>query len=303
LELPGYLADLIGRIRSRDRRVLVVVSSLAAARAADAAGADGLIAKGHEAGGWVGEETAFVLVQRLRQHVGLPVWVQGGIGRHTVAACYVAGAAGAVLDNQLLLTRESPLLDDARSRVAAMDGSETISLGAVFGAAFRAYARPDLPTVRELRRLETSLRVSDQTADEKRRNWRAALRERVGWHQPEASVLAFGQDTAMAARLAERFGTVGGAIAGLRQAIEAHCAAAQKAKPLAEGAPLAVSHGTRYPIVQGPMTRVSDRAEFAAAVAEAGALPFCARRAIRWATGLGESAFSGSCHRTSGKSS
>ena len=30
-------------------------------------------------------------------------------------------------------------------------------------------------------------------------------------------------------------------------------------------------HGTRYPIVQGPMTRVSDRAEFAAAVAEGGA--------------------------------
>ena len=50
---------------------------------------------------------------------------------------------------------------------------------------------------------------------------------------------------------------------------------------IAEGAPLAVSHGTRYPIVQGPMTRVSDTAAFAASVAEAGALPFLALALMR----------------------
>src|ERR671925_403884 len=60
-----------------------------------------------------------------------------------------------------------------------------------------------------------------------------------------------------------------------------HCATAQHVTPLAEGAPLAWSHGTRYPIVQGPMTRVSDRAEFAASVAEAGALPFLALALMR----------------------
>ena len=47
-------------------------------------------------------------------------------------------------------------------------------------------------------------------------------------------------------------------------------------EPLNEGSPLAQSHGTRYPIVQGPMAQVSDRASFAAKVAEAGALPFLA---------------------------
>ena len=50
---------------------------------------------------------------------------------------------------------------------------------------------------------------------------------------------------------------------------------------MAEGAPLAQSHGTAYPLVQGPMTRVSDRAEFAAAVAEGGALPFLALALMR----------------------
>src|SRR5207247_2587224 len=68
---------------------------------------------------------------------------------------------------------------------------------------------------------------------------------------------------------------------GLRRAMHEHLEAAQRCRPMAEGSPLAVSHGTRYPIVQGPMTRVSDRAEFAAAVAGGGALPFLALALMR----------------------
>ena len=49
----------------RPRRVWVQVTSLAEARAAVAAGADALIAKGTESGGRVGDETTFVLLQRL----------------------------------------------------------------------------------------------------------------------------------------------------------------------------------------------------------------------------------------------
>ncbi len=54
-----------------------------------------------------------------------------------------------------------------------------------------------------------------------------------------------------------------------------------QARPLAEGAPLAISLGTRYPILQGPMTRVSDVASFAEAVAREGALPFLALALLR----------------------
>ncbi|MFC7614699.1 beta-ketoacyl synthase N-terminal-like domain-containing protein [Actinokineospora soli] len=45
---------------------------------------------------------------------------------------------------------------------------------------------------------------------------------------------------------------------------------------LGPGSKLAAALGTRYPIAQGPMTRVSDTAEFADAVADGGALPFLA---------------------------
>ena len=44
---------------------------------------------------------------------------------------------------------------------------------------------------------------------------------------------------------------------------------------------MAASLGTKYPILQGPMTRVSDVVEFAGAVAEGGALPFLALATLR----------------------
>ncbi|HLC21431.1 MAG TPA: beta-ketoacyl synthase N-terminal-like domain-containing protein, partial [Candidatus Methylomirabilis sp.] len=68
---------------------------------------------------------------------------------------------------------------------------------------------------------------------------------------------------------------------GIRRAVHSHREAAHALRPLDENAPLAASHGTRYPIVQGPMTRVSDTAAFAADVAEGGALPFLALALMR----------------------
>jgi len=102
----------------------------------------------------------------------------------------------------------------------------------------------------------------------------------VGWAGPDNAWL-IGQDGAFAARLAGRFHTVGGVLEGLRQAVDSHLALAAAARPLAEHSPLANSHGTRYPIVQGPMTRVSDVPAFAREVAQAGALPFLALALMR----------------------
>src|SRR5205085_5194151 len=75
--------------------------------------------------------------------------------------------------------------------------------------------------------------------------------------------------------------TVGGILAALSAAVVEQTRAARRGNPLAADSPLAQSHGTRYPVAQGPMTRVSDRAEFAAAVAEGGALPFLALALMR----------------------
>ena len=132
LALPACVRTIVAaagtplaRWRALGLTTLVQVTSVAEAAAAAAAGADGLIAKGAESGGRVGEETSLVLLQALADAVTLPVWVQGGVGVHTAAACVAGGAAGVVLDAQLALARESSLPAPIRSALAAMDGSET----------------------------------------------------------------------------------------------------------------------------------------------------------------------------------
>src|SRR5439155_2068332 len=68
-ELPAQVSTVIAMpgdvARWLPRRVIAEVTSIAEARAAIAAGATGVIAKGCEAGGRIGDETTFVLLQRL----------------------------------------------------------------------------------------------------------------------------------------------------------------------------------------------------------------------------------------------
>jgi len=279
--IPQQL-KMIEEWRSRSPvRVLVEATSLEEALAGVDARVDGIIAKGNEAGGRVGEETAFVLLQTLLPRLNVPVWVHGGVGLHTAAACYVAEAAGAVFDAQLLLARESPLPEAVKTKIAAMDGSETVCLGASVGETYRVYHQSGTAAVAAVRNAEDSIRVADIPQPEKEAEWREVLRSRVGWDSVDERLLLLGQDATFAASLTEKFRTVAGIVDGVRKAIEDQCQLAQTLCPLEEGAPLAQSHGTRYPIVQGPMTRVSDNAKFALRVAEEGALPFLSLAVMR----------------------
>ena len=205
----------------------------------------------------------------------LPVWVQGGIGPNTAAACLTGGATGVVLDSQVLLTRESPLPPASRNWLAGMDASQTICVGAGLGACYRVYNRPGSAAVAQLIEDEKRLDASLLSDDERDEAWRRVIRRLAG-AQPERDVWLLGQDAALAKQLADRFVTVGGVVSAVRDQAMRNLDTARHFKPLAPGAALAKSHGTRYPIVQGPMTRVSDTPEFANAVGEAGGLPFLA---------------------------
>lgn len=255
---------------------------------------DGLVLKGQEAGGRIGADSTFILLQKwLRTRTEpvadeavpprsreLPFWVQGGVGLNTAAACAVAGAAGVVLDAQVLLTQESTVSAAARRHLKLLDGSETVSLGERLGEGYRVFARPGLTAVEELSQLEQRLIESDLLTEERLQRWRQAIRTRVG-ADAENGLWLIGQDAALAARFAERWGTVAATIRALKDHVEQQIETARRLNSLAEGSPLAVRHGTRYPIVQGPMTRVSDTAAFADAVAAAGGLPFLALALMR----------------------
>jgi acyl transferase domain-containing protein/NAD(P)H-dependent flavin oxidoreductase YrpB (nitropropane dioxygenase family) len=218
---PWQVADLAGY------QVLVEVTSREEAARAARDGAHGLIARGHEAGGRVGELSSFVLLQQLVAEE-LPVWLCGGIGPHTAAAAVIGGAAGVVLDTQFALLPEAELAEDILDAIGGSDGSNTVLVDGERVLPRRgASSAPNLPV---------------------------------------------GQDAFLAKRFADQFGTVGHAVHGVREAM----LSASGATVFRPDSPLCQAIGTALPIAQGPMTRVSDQAGFAAAVAEHGALPFVA---------------------------
>lgn len=279
---PQKLGQEVQALRDKGLTVMLESTCLEEARAGEQIGVNGVIAKGHEAGGRVGNETTFILLQRLLKSLSLPVWVQGGIGLHTASACYAAGAAGVILDMQLALTRESPLPETAKTKIAIMDGSETVCLGSDTGEIYQVCSRLGIPVVEELRRKEKTLTNNNALRTEVAAIWRQAVSQRVGWDSLESNLYLMGQDVAFAAPFAKRFVTVGGVLEAIRQAIDSNCQAAFRLRILSERSPLAQSHGTRYPIVQGPMARVSDTPAFAQQVAQGGALPFLA---LAWMRG------------------
>ncbi|WP_223838064.1 type I polyketide synthase [Streptomyces venezuelae] len=228
------------------RRVWAETTCPAEAAEAVAAGADAVVAKGHEAGGRVGAATTFVLLQQLLADpaVAVPVFALGGIGRHTAAAALAGGAAGVLLDVQLALTAEVEpgLPAEVAAALRAMDGSETRLVDGHRVYTRPGIARPDGPV--------------------------AAL---LGARGLREQLLPVGQDGATAARLAARYRTTGGVLRAVREAAAGHLAAAVRSAPLRPS-----SDGGRLPVAQGPMTRVSDQAGFAAAVAEGGGVPYLA---------------------------
>ncbi len=270
------LSSAIKKIHELGLLAIVETTTAQEASLAENASADALIVKGHESGGYVGDETAFVLSQRIIKQSKLPVWVQGGISVNTSAACYVAGAAGVVLDNQLLLTRESPLTANLIEKFGQIDGSETYTVGNADDAMFRVYNRLGQPALERL-----AEEIANSSPDSpSRESIIAFLSESTKLPHRQRPWL-LGQDSVFASHLAKKYVTVGGIILAIKKAVNEKVSIADAHKPLAEGAPLAVDNKTTYPILQGAMTRVSDTADFAYQVSSGGALPFLALALMR----------------------
>ncbi|MFG2194258.1 SDR family oxidoreductase [Streptomyces sp. NPDC048639] len=237
-----------------DHRVLAEVIDLRQALAAVHAGAHGLIARGSESGGRVGELSTFVLLQQLLAEpaVSVPVWACGGIGPYTAAGAVAGGAAGVVLDTQLALLAESGLPEEAAAAIRSMDGSETVVIGG--------------HRVLHRRGQESA----DASTDP------AAVAARLGVDDLRTRLLPVGQDGFLAARFAARYRDVRGAVRAVADAVRDAVRDEGAGEALRPGSAMSRTLGTPLPVAQGPMTRVSDRADFACAVAEEGGLPFVA---------------------------
>lgn len=272
-DLADRCRETLHAFRSAGGNVLLELSAWQPEFREIVAGCDGCIVKGHEAGGAVGEETCFILLQKLLESQDKPVYVRGGIGLHSASACFAAGAAGVVLDNQLLLMKESVLKDRLQPLLEGLAGNETTLIGdPANGRYVRLFERPGYQTLKLLKEEAHQLAFAEILQ---------RCIDAAGWENPQYHLMPLGQDVTFAADWAKRYGNVAAVLRALDKACRGHLIMAKNFPSLGQDSPLAESHGTRHPIVQGPMTRVSDTPGFAEAVADAGGLPMLALALMR----------------------
>jgi NAD(P)H-dependent flavin oxidoreductase YrpB (nitropropane dioxygenase family) len=126
----GLPEAVIGRVRACGKTTLALVGSPRHARAAIAAGAQVIVAQGHDAGGHTGPIGTFTLVPQVVEAAGaIPVIAAGGIGCGAqIAAALALGAQGAWLGTLWLGATENgthPLLRAKLERAGSEDTTVT----------------------------------------------------------------------------------------------------------------------------------------------------------------------------------
>jgi acyl transferase domain-containing protein/NAD(P)H-dependent flavin oxidoreductase YrpB (nitropropane dioxygenase family)/NAD(P)-dependent dehydrogenase (short-subunit alcohol dehydrogenase family) len=244
-----------------------------AAIASPASGVDAIVACGHECGGTVSAISSFLLAQKLLDGDFLPVLVRGVAGVRGAAACRAAGAAGVVLDHQTLLLPESPLPMPWRRLIESAQGQDYQMLGSAGLAPVTVLAHPAFSTLGELQRASRALELEGPEAQQA---FDGTVERLVRLGPPSSTLWPLGQTASWAAWTRDRYSSIGHLVSAVLEGSLQQVRSAARCRPLAPDSSLARRHGTRFPIVQGPMSRVSDRPLFARAVADNGALPMVA---------------------------
>lgn len=124
----GLRQDLVARARAGGAFVLVQVASAQAARAAQAAGADGLIVQGIEAGGHVQSVVGLLaLLIEVRRAVSLPLVAAGGIADPAAArAALTAGAAAVAMGTRFVASEECDAHPRYKARLLEAEARHTV---------------------------------------------------------------------------------------------------------------------------------------------------------------------------------
>ena len=128
----GDPSNIMRRVKEAGLKVLHKVSTVEMGKKAEAAGVDGLIAMGFEAGGHVGREciTTLCLIPQLVDAVRIPVVASGGIAdARGVVAAFVLGAEGVEMGTRFVATAESPVPAFFKERIVRAGADATVVLG------------------------------------------------------------------------------------------------------------------------------------------------------------------------------
>ena len=225
-----------------------------AARVIDS-GISNIIVKGNEGAGKVSAQASFILFQSIANKYlkkGINIYIQGGVGIHTSAACLALGAKGVILDSQISLFPECVLTKDQKNIFSKLSGSETTVIDN-----FRILLRKNSP------KLPVNTKYSD-------------VIPLLGGLDINKNLLPMGQDISLSIDFVEKYKNLNTFVSSFYEATYGHIQQAKRLQTIKSDSKLAKSLDIKYPIAQGPMARVSDVPEFACSVADAGALPFIA---------------------------
>ncbi len=240
---------------SKNIEKLCQVHSLDEATKVIDSGINNIIVKGNEGTGKVSAQSSFILFQSIANkylNKGINIYIQGGVGIHTSAACLALGAKGVIMDSQISLFSECGLSKDLKNIFSKLSGSETIVIDN-----FRILLRKNSP------KLPVNAKYSD-------------IKSLLGELNIENNILPMGQDISLSIDFVEKYKKLNTFVSSFYEAVYGHIQQAKRLKTIKSDNKLAKSLGIKYPIAQGPMARVSDVPEFACNVADAGALPFIA---------------------------
>jgi len=222
------------------------------AEEAIAASASAIAVKGNDSEGDVCEESTFMLFQRvigMAVDRGVRVYVHGGVGVHSGAAYLALGASGLHLDSQVVLLPECGAPRELKAVLRKLTSGETTIV-----QGWRVLRWPTMP------RLGATENVIDYLG---------------GWNL-DANLIPLGQDFHVAGEYFTRYGHLDTLVTAIHEAAYGHLRQAQHRCALSASTPFARKLSLTYPVIQGPMARVSDTAQFMLDVADAGAMPMLA---------------------------
>ena len=243
---------------------------------------DQVVIKGCEAAGLVSSESSFTLYATLRDRLrhrhaapGLVIW--GGVATPEAAAAFLTtGARGFVLESLHWLTDLAGLPEAARQGLAKLRPDHTQLVGLNLNAPCRLFNKGNSQALKRL--LEAAPAGAGAVTREERQAFaREAVRlarapQESSFSREELIPLSI--EATFAAGFAARYGSgTREALTGFLADVAAQCALAPAKADLLAHSPVAREMGTRYPIIQGAMSWITDVPEFALAVAEAGGLP------------------------------